>query len=276
MNISGSHTESTFNKMPKVKLNELDFYYEVEGKGPPLVLIAGLSADSSRWSLVKPLLAKHFQVITVDNRGVGRTAVPADFYTIEEMGEDVIRLLQHLNLSKVHLLGHSMGGAIAQTIAHRYPQYLDRLIISNSFVKITPRALFWMRHCAQLYETQKSFEETIPVVAPWVFSNEFFTDPQKMEGLLAWRKKYPYPQSPKGFRQQVEAIASFDSRAWVHEICIPTCIIAGKEDILTPMEGSEYLHEHIQHSHFVLHEGAHMPMMELPGKYVEVIKNFLM
>jgi pimeloyl-ACP methyl ester carboxylesterase len=262
--------------MPHVKLNSLNFYYEVEGEGPPLVLIAGLSADSSSWDLIKPFLVKKFQVIRFDNRSVGRTEIPSHSYTIAEMGEDVIALLDHLGISKAHLLGHSMGGTIAQTVALQWPHYLERLIISHSFVKVAARSLFWMHHCAALYDAHQAPEETMPVVAPWIFSNNFFTDPRHMKRLIAFRKNYPYPQDPRGFRQQVEAIAAFDSRDWVNKLSLPTAIFAGEEDILTPLEGSLYLHEQIKDSQLVVQEGAHMPLMEMSRRYAKAIEQFLM
>lgn len=248
--------------MPQIKLNDLNFYYEVEGEGFPLVLLAGLACDSNHWRLLKPFLIENFQVITIDNRSAGRTEVPANGYTIEEMGEDVMRLLDHLKISKAHFLGHSMGGAIAQTIAYRFPRYIERLIISHSFAKITPRGFFWMQHCAALYDAKKSPEVTLPVVAPWIFSNEFFKDPKKIEELLAIKKSYPYPQTARGFRQQMEAVAGFDATLWGHRIKLPTCIIAGKEDVLTPLEASQYLHQQIKNSQFILQEGAHAPMFD--------------
>ena len=261
--------------MPNVKLNNLNFYYEVEGEGFPLVLLAGLSRDSSNWNLIKPLLVKNFQVIMLDNRCVGRTDGPPASYTIAEMGEDVIGLLDYLHISKAHFLGHSMGGAIAQAIAYQSPHYVERLIISNSFVKIAPRSLFWMQHCIALYDAKKSVEETMPVVAPWIFSDNFFTNPQRMKEVIAMKKNYPYPQSACGFRQQVEAIAAFDSRSWVHQLSLPTCIIAGREDILTPLADSLYLHEQIKNSQLVVQEGAHVPALEMPEQYVEVVLEFL-
>jgi len=262
--------------MPTVKLNNLNFHYEIEGKGPPLLLIAGLGCDSSHWNFVKPLLVKTFQVITLDNRSVGRTETPSCSYTIREMGEDVIALLEYLNISKTHLLGHSMGGAIAQTIAHRAPRYIDRLIISNSMAQVVPRALFWLHHCANLYDAHKPLEETMSIVAPWVFSNMFFTDPKKVEKLLSQKKAYSYQQSASGFRQQVEAVASFDSRSWIDQLSLPSCIITGKEDILTPLEGAQYLHQHIKNSQLLIQEGAHSPMFEIPEEYADAIKNFLL
>lgn len=261
--------------MPNIILNNLDFYYEVEGRGFPLVLIAGLSSDNSNWSLVKPRLVKNFQVITLDNRSVGRTETPADPYTIEAMGEDIIYLLDHLHISKAHFLGHSMGGAIAQAIAYHASSYVERLIISHSFARIGERSLFWMYHCAELYDAHKNPEETMPVVAPWIFSNNFFTDPHRIERAIAIRKSHPYPQSACGFRQQVEAIAAFDSRSWIDTLSQPSCIIAGKEDILTPLENSTYLHEQIKNSQLILQAGAHVPLLEAPRSYADVVEQFL-
>jgi len=261
--------------LPTHKINNLNFCYEVEGEGFPIVLLAGLSCDISNWVLTKPLLVKNFQVITIDNRSVGRSDVPADSYTIHEMGKDVVCLLDYLHISKAHFLGHSMGGSIAQTIAFQWPQYIERLIISNSFAKIAPRSLFWMEHCAALYDANKTPEETMPVVAPWVFSDNFFTDPKKMDEAIALQKSYPYAQSARGFRQQVEALAAFDSRSWIHELSLPTCIIAGKEDILTPLEGSLYLHEQIKNSQLIVQEGAHVPVLEISEAYVDVVEQFL-
>lgn len=261
--------------MPHIKLNNLNFYYEVEGEGFPLVLIAGLSRDSSQWNFVRGDLAKNFKLIMLDNRSVGRTETPAVAYSITDMGKDIIQLLDHLHISKAHFLGHSMGGAIAQTIAHQYSEYVERLIISHSLAKAAPRALFWMNHCASLYDTNKSPEEIMPVTAPWIFSNQFFTDPQAVEKLITIRKNYPYPQTAYGYRQQVEAIEAFDSRSWIHQLSVLTCIIAGKEDILTPAEQSYEMHQRIKNSHFILQEGAHAPMFEMPEIYAADVIKFL-
>ncbi len=261
--------------MPYIKLNTLNFYYEVEGTGFPLVLLSGLACDSTHWNFVKPFLTQHFQVITFDNRSVGRSETPSTSYTLGEMAKDVVCFLDYLHLSKVHILGHSMGGAIAQIISHQYSGYVERLIISHSFAKIKPRGFFWMQHCASLYDAQKNIEETVPVVTPWIFSNNFFENPKRVEELLMLKKNDPYPQSACGFRQQIEAIKTFNSSAWIHEISLPTCVIAGKEDILTPADQSYYLHQQIQNSHLILQEGAHAPMFEMPEAYAEDVRRFL-
>lgn len=262
--------------MPYIQLNNINFYYEVEGEGFPLVLIAGLSRDNSNWNLVRGDLAKKFKIIMLDNRSVGRSEAPAASYSIAEMGEDIVRLLDHLHISKAHFLGHSMGGAVAQTIAHQHPNYVEQLIISHSLIKATSRTLFWMHHCAALYDANKSPEETIPVTAPWIFSNHFFKDPKNIEQLIAIRKSYSYPQSARGYRQQMEAIEIFDSTLWVDQLSVPTCIIAGKEDILAPAEQSYEMHQRIKNSRFILQEGAHAPMFEAPEAYTEDVLKFLM
>ncbi|MFZ4116779.1 MAG: alpha/beta fold hydrolase [Chthoniobacterales bacterium] len=262
--------------MPYLPLKDARLHYEVKGKGAPLLLIAGLACHSGHWKFIKPTLAETFQVITMDNRSTGRTGDPDHHYTIETIAEDSIALLKHLKFSCVHLLGHSMGGAIAQVIAHRYPSYVEKLLISNSFVKMTPRTLLWMRHCAWLQEQHKTVEERMPVIAPWVFSNKFLSHPKALEKLIHAATTDPYPQTAKGFRQQVEAITHFDSRAWVHEIRASTFIIAGEEDFLTPMRDAEYLRDHIKDSTLIVQEGSHSPMLEIPSKYVRDVKKILL
>ncbi len=261
--------------MAIAQLNNLDFYYEIEGNGIPLVLIAGLSCDSSHWDVIKEELASQFQIIRFDNRGVGRTTVPHETYTINDMAEDVIELLKYLNIDKAHILGHSMGGAVAQTIAYRKPQIINKLIISNSLVKMSTKSLVSMKHCADMYYNGASFKDTAPIIAPWVFSNEFLSQEGILNVLVDLDMNYPYPQSALGYSQQVEALATFDSRSWVQNINAPTLIIAGEEDILTPATCSQYMHDKIRNSKLIIQPGAHVPMMEIPDIYLYEVINFL-
>ena len=103
--------------MPMFSREDVDLYYECHGSGAPLFLIAGLASDSQSWQPIIGDLAAHFRVIALDNRGVGRT-IPQDAPTsIRAMADDCVALIDHLRLPSVHVLGHSMGGFIAQELA---------------------------------------------------------------------------------------------------------------------------------------------------------------
>ena len=133
--------------MPRIKTNNVELYCEIHGEGKPLVLISGLGYSSWQWHKLVPFLAEHFQVITFDNRGVGQSDKPAGPYTAQMLAADTVGLLEALNIVTATIMGHSMGGFIAQAIALDFPKRVDRLILcSTNFggprhVPVTPEAM---------------------------------------------------------------------------------------------------------------------------------------
>jgi len=114
--------------MPKVKVNDIEMYYEMTDFTNPweepetLVLIHGYSSNAKFWFPQVPVFCREFKVITIDNRGSGRTTIPQKGFTMKTMASDLRALLDKLNVDKVYLLGHSMGGCIAQQFAIDYPE----------------------------------------------------------------------------------------------------------------------------------------------------------
>ena len=136
--------------MPKIKANNATFYYELVGKGQPIILIAGYTCDYSTWQLMMEQLSNHFQVLVFDNRGIGQTTDTNEPLSAELMAEDVIALSEQLHLDKPHIVGQSMGGTIAQTIAAKFPDKINKLCLlttsakwrhaKNSFSRFTCRS----------------------------------------------------------------------------------------------------------------------------------------
>src|SRR5262245_24542276 len=121
--------------MPTFTRDGVDIFYEVKGSGRPVMLVAGLAADSAFWLPSLDAIAAKHQVITIDNRGCGR-AVPLDAATgIRVMADDCMALAAHLKLAKVTLVGHSMGGMIVQECAIRYPDAVDRVVLVSTVPK---------------------------------------------------------------------------------------------------------------------------------------------
>ncbi len=92
-------------------------YYEVHGAGPPLLLVSGLSGLGSFWSVHVPVLARRYTVVVHDHRGIGRSSPSRVVASIDQMADDVRALADHLGIDRAHLIGHSAGGAIGQTLA---------------------------------------------------------------------------------------------------------------------------------------------------------------
>ena len=133
--------------MPIARANGIDLSYEVQGAGAPLVLLAGLGYPGWEWHRMAPLLASHFLVITPDNRGTGRSDKPAGPYTASLLAADTVGLLDVLGIDRAVVMGHSMGGFIAQALALEHPARVAALILASTnfggprHVPITPAAL---------------------------------------------------------------------------------------------------------------------------------------
>src|SRR5262245_62327657 len=120
--------------MPTQKLaSGIDLYYETHGEGEPVVFIPGTGFSGNVWEPFQvPVLSKTMQVIILDPRGCGRSSAPAGVYSIEQMACDVVALLDHLGLPSAHIIGHSMGGRIAQALALSFPQRVRSMILAAS------------------------------------------------------------------------------------------------------------------------------------------------
>lgn len=115
--------------MPRVKVGDVHLEYDSHGEGEPLLLIAGLGYDRWAWHRMIPALARRFRVIAFDNRGVGGSDQPPGPYSASLLARDTAGLIEALGLQRAHVLGHSMGGFVAQALALERPELVDRLVL---------------------------------------------------------------------------------------------------------------------------------------------------
>jgi len=167
--------------MSKVFLNDIELYYEVHGQGKPLLLMAGLASDSQSWQPAINDLIHHFKVIIFDNRGVGRTTPQEVEITIPKMADDCIDLIKHLGFKTVNLLGHSMGGIIAQDCAIRYPCYIEKLILSGTSTNLSERSKALLSDWAKYLNAGMPPELWYKNMFYWIFRKNFLTT------LLTWK-----------------------------------------------------------------------------------------
>ncbi|WP_178986223.1 alpha/beta fold hydrolase [Winogradskyella helgolandensis] len=118
--------------MLKIQVNNIELDYEDHGQGKVLLLLHGLGSTKKDWDAQVPFFSKTHRVIAVDLRGHGASTKPQDAYSVALMTEDVKQLLDQLHISKVTIVGFSMGGAVAFEMAAKHPEYLENLVIVNS------------------------------------------------------------------------------------------------------------------------------------------------
>ncbi len=119
--------------MPVATINGIGVNYTVYGDRQPLVLITGLGSNQAAFRFQIPALVKSFKVITFDNRGAGRSDKPKGPYTIRQMADDCVGLMNHLGIERAHVLGASLGGTIAQEVAINYPKRVAKLVLACTY-----------------------------------------------------------------------------------------------------------------------------------------------
>lgn len=261
--------------MGTAQLNGVDIYYEIHGDGPPLVLIAGLASDSQSWLPVIEPLSRWFTVIVYDNRGVGRTT-PADAeIEISLLADDGAALIDRLGHSKVHLLGHSMGGLVAQDVAARYPDRIDRLVLVGTSLSVHADLRALLHDLACFLDASTDVAAWYRELFRWLFTKRFLRDEAAVAEAARLAMEYPYPQSAEQFRRQVEAVARFPGGD-PESIGARTLVITGAEDLLVPPELGAALAARLAHAeHLVMQGVAHSIHMEAPDAFVDAVVQFL-
>jgi pimeloyl-ACP methyl ester carboxylesterase len=125
--------------MPHLKLRDgAELYYEKHGSGPPLFLVPGLGGDGRFWDANARELAQQFTVVVHDHRGTARSTLSKIKYSVEQMANDALQLIDELGYARVHWCGHSTGGAMGQVLAISQPDRIDRLVLSAITTRISP------------------------------------------------------------------------------------------------------------------------------------------
>ena len=206
--------------MPFLQVNGISIYYECIGKGDPILLISGFATHHETWYKFTDRLSKKSQLILLDNRGSGQSEAPLPPYTIEMMADDVIHLMDSLTIAKAHIVGSSMGCAIIQTIALKYPERIGKAILISPFAKLPFPSLLKSEIAGKLMEAGVPYELIVESAIPWLFSNDFVADPEKVKKKIFEMSKNPYPQKPEGYLGQLTAMQSFDLQNELQKIQI--------------------------------------------------------
>jgi len=270
-------TLEVFGIMAKMILNESRLYFQEFGSSQPLILIAGLASDSQSWLPVIVKLSKYFRVIIFDNRGVGRSPQDNDGITIQQMTDDCVKLMEHLNLSSVYVLGHSMGGMIAMDLSIRYPELIDKLILEAITPKLNNRnkELFadWVSYLKSGMDKSLWYRNMFY----WIFSPKFFEDTVILDQAVKMSINYPYPQSDKSFENQVNAASVFNCVSEIYKIQSPTLIMNGEQDLLFSSSDASELFKDIDHLQYVtIPNAAHSIHMDNPDGFTDAVVDFLL
>ncbi len=266
--------------MPTVKSNGIDIYYEVQGEGSPLLLINGWGGNLNSWSKeMVDLLAEHHMVITMDNRGTGRSGKPDIPYTMDMMAADSAAVLDAVGVEKAHVMGFSMGGIITQTFGLNYPTRTLSLILCGTQpgglnrVSSDPRVQIDLALIANPSPEMTERDRTIKLLY-LLYSAEYVEE--NLEALILDETYSDYPTPDYALNRQSQAIAGFDSYDRLPEMGFPVLVMTGTEDVLVPPENSDLLTEGIHDATLVKIPGCgHGFLKQKTSEAVEHILGFL-
>lgn len=265
--------------MPKATVGDLEIAYDLTGTGPPVAMINGIGAPRAGWGLQVPALSRHFTVLTFDNRDVGETGAGSDPhpYRMQQFADDLAGLMDVIGWSSAHIIGASMGGAIAQEFAIGYPDRTRSVSIVCSWPKSDPWMVELMTQWDNIFATQGrvAWDRTTWL---WVFTERFYNaDPDPVPGLLRQSEESPFPQSLESYMRQSGAFKAHDALDRLPSISSPAHVIVGEEDIYTPLRYSLEIANAIPESTLtVIPEAGHGLFWEQTELFNRTLGNFLL
>ena len=265
--------------MPTFTHDDVTINYRIDGPSdgpddaPALVLSNSLGTNHAMWAPQMDVLAANYRVVRYDTRGHGGSSVPAGHYTIEQLGHDVIALLDHLGIERTHFVGLSMGGLTGLWLAQNAPHRLKRLVLANTGAKIgTPER--WNPRIAMtdaLGSAGLPDELCNTVVDVWFTPRHRAIAP---DGVARIRQML-VETSGAGYAANCAAIRDADLRSRLADIEVPTLVIAGTHDASTPPSLGGEIAAAIPHAAYVELDAAHLSNLEQAGAFNAAVLSFL-
>jgi aminoacrylate hydrolase len=250
-----------------------DLYYEVHGRGPPLLLVSGLSGVAAFWSKNVSGLAERFTVVLHDHRGTGQSRSSRVDTSVARMAGDVLQLMDGLGIERADFVGHSTGGAIGQTLAIDRPERIGRLVLSATWSAADGyfRRQFAMRREMLLRGVASYVATSLLLMKPswWIRDHGEEVEAEAQEA----ERRFPPAEIMLG---RIEAILRFDRRADLPRITAPTLVIGVRDDIVTPAYFAEEPGRLIPNARLVvLPWGGHFYPQVFPEDFRRLVVPFL-
>jgi 3-oxoadipate enol-lactonase len=245
--------------MPRIKAGSIYINYEIVGEGEPLLLIMGFMAPGAAWLPSLPML-NMFQCIYFDNRGTGLTDKPESLYTVEQMADDASNLLKALDLPKARVFGVSMGGMIAQELALRHPEQVEKVVLGCTMPG-GPNCRHAPPEIGQkLMEGTKimaaDLDKGLDIFMSLGFPEDFIRTHPELKDLLR-EERSTFPQTPPETADRtMPGLMSFNSYDRLSQIKCPVLIVHGDQDLLIPVENAHIIKDRIPQAELYIIPGA--------------------
>ena len=257
--------------MPTFTSNDTQINYQTFGDAskPALVFSNSLGTKLSMWQSQIEFFRNSHYVICYDTRGHGASEAPNGPYTIDQLGQDVVNLLDHLNVKKAAFCGISMGGLTGQWLAIHHSTRFSHVVICNTAAKIGQEQ-GWLDRAALVRQ-----QGLAPIAS--TAAGRWFTDPfiQSNPAVIEQLSYDLGAGSPEGYSSCCEALAKADVREQLKDIAIPVLIVAGIQDPVTTVADGVFMQERITGSQLFEINASHISNVEQPDAFNQALIQFI-
>ncbi|MDX6377277.1 MAG: hypothetical protein QOE98_1580 [Gaiellaceae bacterium] len=261
--------------MPFVEVNGARLHVRQEGTGEDILLLCGLGDDVAAWDAQTDAFAATHRVTVIDNRGVGQSTLPDGEFTVADLAADAAGVCDELGVAAAHVMGFSMGGAIAQELALSRPDLVRSLVLVDSWC--TSDRLFQelIKGAAYTAGTADDARAWLYAFLGLVYSAAVHED-GRIDAFVDAALANPHPQETDAFQRTARAILRHDTADRLPAITAPTLVVVGEDDLLCPPRYSRAIAARIPGSRLVeVPEQAHQPFQEDPAGFNDLVRDFL-
>lgn len=260
--------------MPAVQLAGGELSYTLEGPvdAPVLVLSNSLGTDLHMWDSQVPAFTQYFRVLRYDTRGHGKSLVSAGPYSIEQLGRDVLALLDELDIPKASFCGLSMGGLIGQWLAINAPERIQNLVLCNTAAKIGSPEVWNPRIDTVMAGGAKAMRDLRDAsISRWFTADFAAAEAAKVESIVGMLAQ----TSPAGYAANCAAVRDADFRESLGDIRARTLIVCGNADPVTTTNDGRFMQERISGAELTEFDAAHLSNVQAGDAFSQRVLAFL-
>lgn len=262
--------------MPYINIKDKNIYYREYGEGDALIFLNGVAMGTNSWTPFIKTVSKDYKMVAIDLLDQGKSDSYEEYYNIDTQVEILKDFIDKMGFEKIHLLGMSYGGNVAQAFAIKYENSLKSLILSNASSRVTNI----MRDIAEGWVYAASTLDSSVfsnIVLPYMYSCDYYEknyeDMKYKERIFS---KILDEEWYQRFRRNLISVEGFDVSNRLRDIKLPTLIISSEFDKITPIQYQKLMHEGIKNSRWVIMENiGHASMYEKPKEFISIVMEFL-